>query len=61
MQKDLSESGYEDDFMDEHSDNEYPVRHPSRDRRKLEEYLEQKRLKQYLQDDYDYDLDMNPN
>lgn len=57
MQKDLS--GFEDeDFLEEDSSQEdYPVRHPSRSRRKLEEYMEQKRLKQFLQDDYDYDLD----
>ncbi|MCW8963294.1 MAG: hypothetical protein OQL16_05805 [Gammaproteobacteria bacterium] len=55
MQNYLSE--FDDEYMDEDGDQEYQFRKPSRSRRKLEEYMEQRRLKHHLMDDYDYNLD----
>lgn len=55
MQHHLSD--YDADYMDDDNQRDYQLRKPNHSRRRLEEYMEQKRLKRYLEEDYDYDLD----
>lgn len=48
---------YDDDeaYLNEQEERDYRFRKPSHSRRRLEEHLEAKRLKKFLEDDYYYD------
>ena len=56
MQHSISESDFDHIYAND-NDVEFQHRKDIDSRRKLEEYLEEKRLREFLEDDYDYYFD----
>lgn len=47
----------DDEFMEDAEDDELMVRVTGTSRQRLEDYLERKRLREYFEDDYNFNMD----